>query len=88
VETYVRQPDDARTTALDPAAVEHELRMVHEAIALVASGAAPRVIIANIKFGSVVLDAARRIALSRGLRVRPLWRADMEADLAVEPITP
>jgi hypothetical protein len=88
VQQQVHPNDDAFASEVDPSAVEHELRMVHEAIALVASGATPRVIIANIKFGSLVLDAARRIALSQGLRVRPLWRADMEADLAVEPITP
>ena len=73
---------------VDPQAVERDLRMVCEAIALVASGAAPRVVVANIRFGSLILDPARRLALDRGLRIRPLWRPDMEADLAVEKIAP
>jgi hypothetical protein len=86
VETVADPHDDACAAQPDAAAIEHDLRMVCEAIALVASGAAPRVIVANIRFGSVVLDAARRLALDRGLRIRPLWRPDMEADLAVEPL--
>jgi hypothetical protein len=81
-------PDDARALAADPTFVERDLRLVCEAIALVASGAAPRVIVANIRYGSVVLDAARQLALADGVRIRPLWRLDMEADLAVEPIAP
>ena len=70
----------------DDVVVERELQMISEAIALVANGDARRVVVANIRFGSLVLDAVRRPALEQGIRIRPLWREDMEADLAVERI--
>lgn len=69
------------------AAFEREQRLVSEAIAMVASGAAPRVVIASLTCSSALLDPARRMALRAGVRVLPLWRADgVGADLAVEPI--
>ena len=84
----VEPPDFDCPPQANLAAVERDMRMVCEAIELVASGAAARVVIANIRFGSVVLDPARRLALDRGLRIRPRWRRDMEADLVGEPISP
>lgn len=64
-----------------------ESRIVREAIALVASGGARRVVIAGLRFGDDVIDPARGAALEVGLRIRALGRAsDDGIDLAIEPI--
>ena len=68
-------------------AEERELRMVREAIAMVAMGASPRVVLAGIRHGDEILAAAQRLALEAGVRVNRLdQREDKGADLAVEPI--
>lgn len=70
-----------------PDDIEREQQLVSEAIAMVAGGAAPRVIVASLKHSREVLDPARREALEAGVRVRALWRKDgAGADLAVELI--
>jgi hypothetical protein len=69
------------------AAIERETQLVREAIALVAAGASPRVIVAGIRYGEALLDDARRMALAAGVRVNPIWKSDHDgADIAVEPI--
>jgi hypothetical protein len=69
------------------AAIKRETQLVREAIALVAMGASPRVIVAGIRYGENLLDTARRMALEAGVRVNPIWKADhLGADIAVEPI--
>ena len=66
---------------------ERELRLAQEAIAMVASGATPRVVIAGIRHGDDILEVARRLGLERGVRVNPLRQLDKDAaDLVVEPI--
>jgi hypothetical protein len=68
-------------------AEERELRLAREAIAMVASGAAPRVVIAGIRYGEEILDAARRLALTSGVRVNPLRQSGTgRPALVVEPI--
>jgi hypothetical protein len=70
-----------------PSGLERERRLINEAIAMVAAGAAPRVVVASLKHGKALLDPARRLALESGVRVRPLWRDNgASADLAVELI--
>ena len=70
-----------------PITLEHELRLIREAIAMVASGGAPRVVLAGIRFGETLLDPSRRLALEAGVRIVPLWRADEAGvDIAVERI--
>jgi hypothetical protein len=70
-----------------PAKLEQEMRLIREAIAMVASGGAPRVVLAGLSFGETLLDPGRRLALDAGVRLVPLWRADEAgADLAVERI--
>ena len=67
--------------------MERERRLVREAIALVAAGASPRVVVAGIRYGETLLDDARRMALEAGVRVNPIWRADHSgADIVVVPI--
>lgn len=67
--------------------LQRESRIVREAIALVASGGAQRVVIAGLRFGEDVIDPARRGALEAGLRVRALGRSGGEGiDLAIEAI--
>jgi hypothetical protein len=64
-----------------------ETRLVREAIAMVAAGASPRVVVAGIRYGEALLDDARRMALEAGVRVNPIWRQDDQgADIVVEPI--
>jgi len=66
---------------------ERELRMAREAIALVASGVSPRVVIAGIRYGDEILESARRLGLDSGVRVNPIRQPQRQAaDLVVEPI--
>jgi hypothetical protein len=69
------------------ALMDRETRLVREAIAMVAAGASPRVVVAGIRYGENLLDEARRMALEAGVRVNPIWRQDRQgADIVVEPI--
>lgn len=69
----------------DPASGEE--RLVREAILLVASHGAPRVLVAGIAWGEVVLDRCRRPALEVGVRLiaRATARGD-RFDVLVEVI--
>lgn len=68
--------------------LEHEMNLVREAIALVASGRSRRVVVGGIRFGEALLTPARTIALEAGVRLVPLWMPDdVGADIAVERIT-
>ena len=60
----------------DPVAGEE--RLVREAILLVATGAAPRVMVAGLARGEEVLDRSRRHALEAGVRL--LARATASGD--------
>jgi hypothetical protein len=66
---------------------EREMRMVREAIAMVASGASPRIVVAGISRGEQILDACRRLGLESGVRVNRLPQPEAKGtDLTVEPI--
>jgi hypothetical protein len=70
------------------ATIEHEFRLVTEAIGLVASGHYPSVTLAGIRFGDQILDEARREAAASGVRIRRLFPADDSgADLIVERLS-
>lgn len=70
------------------AALDQEMQLLREAIAMVATGAAPRIVLASIHFGAALLDPAQHIASAVGVRIVPLWPADDGAlDLAVEPMS-
>jgi hypothetical protein len=69
------------------AGLDHEARLVMEAILLVSSGGSPRVIVAGLHYPEQVLEASRELALHRGVRLIPLWTDDERgADLAVEQL--
>lgn len=71
---------DAVTATLD-----RELNLVRDAIAMVTSGWATRVVLGGLRFGDKLLAPAREIAARAGVRIVPLWPADESgADLAVE----
>jgi hypothetical protein len=67
--------------------LEREMELVRAAIAMVASGAAPRVSLNSLRFGDQLLKPARRLAIPAGVRVVPLWTsADAGTGLAVEKL--
>ena len=53
---------------------------------MVASGAAPRVVIAGLHHGVTVIDPARRLALEAGVRLQARRMDGDGMELAVEPI--
>jgi hypothetical protein len=66
---------------------DREMRLVREAIEMVASGGSRRVILAGIRFGDSLLDPARRMALEAGVRVLPVAHdGDGGVDISVERI--
>jgi hypothetical protein len=68
--------------------LEIEMRLVRDAIAMVASGGSPRVILAGLRFGEALLASGRLLASEAGVRLVPLWMPDdAGADIAVERIT-
>jgi hypothetical protein len=72
-------PDRIRT------GLDHELRLVSEAIQLVAGGSSPRVTVGGLHYGEQILDAARTIAASSGVRLVALWTDDEHgADITIE----
>lgn len=65
--------------------LEHEMRLIREAIELVARRAAPRVTVANLRLSEQLLDPARRLAVEAGVRLVPLWHVDdAGVDIAIE----
>lgn len=65
--------------------LEAELQMVREAVLLVASGGARRVVVANLHHGRVILEPARAFAADAGLRLEPIATSDpRRVDLAAE----
>jgi hypothetical protein len=69
------------------AGLDHEARLVMEAILLVSSGGSPRVTVAGLHYGEQVLEASRPTADARRVRLVPLWSDDERGtDLVVEAI--
>jgi hypothetical protein len=65
--------DAALTRQLDG-----ELRLVREAILLVASGGAPQVMVAGLRLPEAILPKARELAAQAGVRIVPMWTASEE----------
>ena len=72
-----------------PSVWDGEERLVREAILLVASKASPRVLVAGIAWGELILDRCKRAALEAGCRVvaKPAHGSD-RIDIVVEAIRP
>jgi hypothetical protein len=67
--------------------LEQEMNLVREAIVMVASGRAPRVVVGGLHFGEALLATAGGLAMEAGVRVVPLWMPDdAGADIAIERI--
>ena len=65
--------------------LEQEMNLVRDAIAMVASGAAPRVIVGGLRFGEALLSSSQHLATEAGVRLVPIWVPDdAGADIAVE----
>jgi hypothetical protein len=77
-----------RNPAVGRGPLEIELRLVHEAVRMVASGAARRVVLAGLRFANDLLGSAGEVALEPGVRLLPLWRPDDSGvDIAVEVVS-
>jgi hypothetical protein len=67
--------------------LELELNLVRDAIAMVATGGAPRVTVGGLRFGEALLVPARKLASEAGVRLVPLWMPDdVGADITIERI--
>ena len=74
-----------RTRDPIPATVDKELRLIREGIALVASGRAPRTIVAGLLLSEALIDPAGRMAKEAGVTLTPLWHTDDSGvDFAIE----
>lgn len=69
-----------------PRARAGDLRLVQEAVLMVAVGGYQRIILTGLHDGASVLDDARRLALARGVRIVPLWGSDEHVAMRVEAI--
>ena len=86
VDTLSSHPID-HSHELVASTLDREMGLIREAIAMVASGASPRVIVASLHFGEALLEPSRRLAEKAGVRVMPLWTLDDSGNaLAVEAI--
>lgn len=66
--------------------LDHELAIIHGAIALVASGVSSRVTCAGLRFGSQILAGAQAAASGGGVRVCAIWSLDQDVtELVIEP---
>jgi hypothetical protein len=64
---------------------ERELTLVREAIAMVAEGAARRVVVGGLRFGDTLIDPATEMAASLDVRIVSLPQAGgQRSDIAVE----
>jgi hypothetical protein len=67
--------------------LQAETALIRDAIELVASRGSHRVTVAGLRFGDELLEQARAMAATRGLRLVPRWSADEAGvDLVVESI--
>jgi hypothetical protein len=68
-----------------PEVLDRELQLIREGIALVASGRAPRTIVAGLRLSEALLDPASRLATQAHVALTPLWRTDDSGlDIAIE----
>ena len=78
------RPDESRDEVRRT--IDHEFELIQQAIAMVASGASPRVVVASMRFSDELLDEARAAASRAGVHLTPLWSLDeSNRSIAVEP---
>jgi len=76
-----------RSAGLRATTIDREMQLVREAIAMVASGGARRVVVAGIGLGELLFEPGSRLAVEAGVRLTRLATADGSgADLVVERI--
>jgi hypothetical protein len=82
------QGNDAPTTTVSIGrSYDYELQLVREAVAMVASGRTPRVVLGGIRYPEAVLDTARRVALAAGVRLITVPRADDQGvDISIQRV--
>lgn len=56
--------------------IDHELDLIRAAIAMVRTGASPRVVVASLRFADELLPRASALAGLSDLRATPLWTLD------------
>jgi hypothetical protein len=68
-----------------PSELDRELRLIADAIALVATGGSKRVTLSNLRLAEQLLVEAEQMAATVGVTVRPLWSTDESGlDLSIE----
>ena len=67
------EPEARPDPHLTDATIEHELRMVGEAVDAVCTGRFPSITLAGLRFADELLPRARELALVRHVEVRPLF---------------
>jgi hypothetical protein len=73
----------------DTPLAEGELRLVRQAILMVSSYGTPRVVVAGLRFGSLILERCELLAEEAGVRLVPLPTAIGDRlDFAVERVAP
>ena len=76
---------EARTRTAVTTVLDGEMRLIEDAVRLVASGNAPRVTLAGLRFGEALMHRATFIASEHGVRIVPEWFDDEAgADIVVE----
>jgi hypothetical protein len=58
--------------------IDREAELVASAVRLVASGGAQRTVVAGLRLGEAALTIVGPLAVSLGVLLEPMWRADEE----------
>ena len=75
------------STAAVARTLDQELILLRQAIAMVADGESPRVVLNGLRFGEALLEPGQALASAAGVRLVPLWMPDdAGADIAVERV--
>jgi len=80
------RPESARET-VEPQ-FDGELRLLREAILMVATGVSPHVTVAGLRFGDRIAAASAAMALEGGVRVSPVRSASGRIGFSVERLQP
>jgi len=82
MDTAIGAPSDT-----DTAGIEGELRLVRQAILMVSEYGTPRVVVAGLRFGNLILERCELLAEEAGVQLVPLPAAVGDRlDFAVERV--